>query len=122
MTKLVRFHDWIIDQNEISYIKITDKDGNDLNPDCCEYDRKDHIVLLTLKNDGTFKCHCESLYSARETLDYFTLQLDEVKTQKNFDNYILKQVYFVRECMRDLEIEVKKLMNSFKKEKNKKVK
>lgn len=110
MTTLIRFHSWLIDREQIKYVKIIcDKTVSD------DFEKIDHIVCLELKSGEKFNLTCLDRYDAIKELNFLTLYSKAEHIGDAFDHCILEQVYIARRCITGLEFEVKKLMKSYSK-------
>ncbi len=113
---LIRFHNWIVDKNDISFVEIISEDGKTHN----EFDEANHNVILKLKNDQTFTLSCHNLYSAQRELNFLTIENRIPNLTDEFNHCLIQQIYHARDSVVNLEREIKKLMKSYKKIKGKK--
>ena len=106
MADLVRFHDWVIDRNEISNVNIKSVDGKEYDN---EFAKITHIVVLELKSGQKFQLHCSDLYDARKALNHLTASCKTAHIGSDFDNYLMQQIYHSRQSIIDQSEEIKNL-------------
>lgn len=114
-SELVRFHEWVIDKNKISLVQIKTKDGKQYN----DFDEIEHLVVISMNNSQTLTLSCHNKYYALRELDYLTAKIDPILLGSETNTYLVNQVYLTRSFVSDLITEVKKLMKSYKKIKDK---
>lgn len=117
MSNLVRFHDWLFDKDHILLVEIKSSDGKNYDHDTCA--KVNHLVIVKLKNDARFELLCTDLYDARKELNYLTARTDASLTGPDYKTYIIQAIYQSRDYCHDLQLEVHKLMKSYKKIKDK---
>ena len=115
MSDLVRFHHWIFDRNEILLVKIESKDNKVVE----EWESHEHTVVVKLKNSMTFKLICTSEYGAIKELNLLTVGSQAKSIKTNINHFMIEQIDSCRDYIIRLELEIKKLMNSYKKVKDK---
>lgn len=115
MTTLIRFHNWIIDKEQIDYVEIECKEGIATS----EFDKKKHALIVHLKTGRNFQLICPDHYDATKELNYLTTNSKAEVIGGRFDTYILQQIYIVRSYLIELSTNVNKLMKSYSKSKNK---
>ena len=119
MVDLVRFHEWLFDRNEIVFVEVKPEDGIQAKSD---YDDKNHLVHVHLKNGKSFSLKCHSGYDAQKELDLLTINTNAKFIGDDYRHYLVKRADWNRGGIIELKNEVKKLMNSYKKLKDKEIK
>jgi hypothetical protein len=109
MTKLIRFHYWLIDKESIISAKIT-WDGEQCKN---EYEKKQHRITINLKDGQIYTLRYEDLYEAQKDLDLLTIDLDATDFNTNFKHYINRRLHQCINSITSLQMEVRKLMKSF---------
>lgn len=113
--KLIRFHDWIIDKNDISFVDIHAE--REINS---EFEMIEHRVVMHLKGEKTLTLRSHNLYDARKELNMLTAESDALHVGSNFDHYLSHQVHLARYAINNLQDKIEKLMKSYKKNVKKK--
>lgn len=113
--ELIRFHDWLFDRDEINFAEINADDGG--NHD--DFVKVPHTLKISLKNGLNFNLKCDDKYEAKKELNFLTAKTKPQFYGSPYDIYTVQQIYQVRNNIRDLTLELKKLMFSFKKAKTK---
>lgn len=117
MSDLIRFHDWLIDRDEIEVVEIKSDDG--INHQNQAYDDIKHSVVVKLKDEIKLQLVCDSLYEARKELDYLTARTEAELSGPIYNTYMIKQISFCRDSLATLTSEIKKMMKSYQKIKQK---
>lgn len=112
MTNLIRFHEWIIDKDEIVQVSVRPSDGSENIYG--EYDRVEHSVLIFFKNNPDINLKCDSRWEACEELDYLTASINCETAGPIYRHYQIKHIHKMRSSIMQLTTEIKKLMRENK--------
>ena len=102
MAKLVRFHDWLINVDDISGSDISEED----NKGGC-------ILKITMKAGHDYSLTCYSQERAQQELDKLTCDSEAMYCGNKWDHFLVKRIQVMSANIYNLEVQVKKLMNSF---------
>jgi hypothetical protein len=113
MVCLVRFEDWVFDRDDVEFISITPEslDG-----------KKTRSLIVKLKNKQTLELVCANEWRAKHALDELTAELQPANLGGHYDHYLVRAFSRYNQAIEDLHYEVKRMMNSFKKLKDKQIK
>lgn len=115
MSELIRFKNWLLDREQIESAFIESEDKKDHN----DYEKINHTLIVRMKSGKQFILICSDRYDAKKELNYLTANLSPQHTHNNFEHYLVRQVYICRSTIAELDDTIKKLINSYKKAKNK---